>query len=789
MAGMATVICRYCGTENRADATFCNNCGGALKPIPAPSRPAPAPAPAASPASAHPTPSNATGRLSPQSLLAGHYLILKNAGQGGMAAVYQATDLKTRATVAIKEMSQDGLSAAELDEALASFASEAKMLRELRHPNLPRVYETLAEHARQYLVMDFIEGRTLEQRQQAAGGGPLPQTEVLEWARQLCSVLSYLHTRRPPIIFRDLKPANIMVTPQGQIKLIDFGIARAFAPGRAHDTQVLGTPGFAPPEQYGKAQTDNRADIYALGCTLYQLLTGYDPALTPFNLPPMRSRNPAIPASVQSAIERATKLDRDARYPTVDDFARGLLAGTSTGAQFQSVPKTTIPHTAVKPPASAQNWINTFNKVASAASAVAAAANAAATGAMNKGGNGSNGAHSATHQPAHAAARAAPTAPSMAAIVVVQPHTVDFGHLVLGQRGSLAITISGQNRVPVRGQIQALAPWLRVDRSRFDGPSTLVQLSAETSAIGKPGKQQSTLQIICDNQQLYVPVTVDVVPALSGQQARPAPAPRQKPAKPAKTASPAKGSQAQAAPNSARVARAAAKYAPRIRQGGGERWGRLASSMVLALIVAAGVLAAGQQLIGHALAVPMSAPIAMALLLLAALASGLGAVVGAGGRSWRGRITTALLGALIGGALVVFTAGPWFWSGFVGLSSLSTLLTHPVTIPQAVLLLAPVASATGGAIGADPFHSRWMLNVAGFVRRHAPIFITTGAILGGAYLGFALTHALLFGFLTPFGIAGGILLGLALARTANRLLRRGGRPPRAQPYGPYRAWP
>src|SRR5579872_179039 len=320
--------CRFCGTSNRADATFCSHCGGALKPVAVPSGAGAsiyARSPQASPGATH-TPTNSTGRLPPQAQLANRYLILKNVGQSGMAAVYKATDLRSGETVAIKEMSQDGLSLADLADALASFRSEAKMLASLRHPNLPRVYESFEQSARQYLVMEFIDGETLEQKQQRAGGAALPQGDVLGWARQLCDVLTYLHSRKPPIVFRDLKPANIMLTPKGQIKLIDFGIARVFAPGRAHDTQVLGTPGFAPPEQYGKAQTDARADIYALGCTLYQLLTGYDPATTPFNLPPMHTRNRAVSPVVQVAIERATKLDRDSRYPTVDAFARDLLA-------------------------------------------------------------------------------------------------------------------------------------------------------------------------------------------------------------------------------------------------------------------------------------------------------------------------------------------------------------------------------------------------------------------------------------------------------------------------------
>src|SRR5258707_15867954 len=160
--------------------------------------------------------------------------------------------------------------------------------------------------------------------------------------------------QRTPIICRHLKPGNIMVTTNGQIKLIDLGIARVFDPGRTRDTQVLGTPGFAPPEQYGKAQTDARADIYALGCTLYQLLSGYDPATTPFALPPISSRNPSVSPRVQQAIERATKLTREERFARADEFARALAAPTvkpakSTATPAQSPPRPPAPH----PPARA----------------------------------------------------------------------------------------------------------------------------------------------------------------------------------------------------------------------------------------------------------------------------------------------------------------------------------------------------------------------------------------------------------------------------------------------------
>ena len=236
------VACPYCGTQNRADATYCNNCGGALTSTTPPSSQPPT-------QTGGPRPQHATGRLPLQSRLAGRYLIGKKVGEGGMAAVYQATDTRNNETVAIKEMSQDGLTPQEIKESLDAFRFEADTLMRLRHPNLPRVYAHFFEGARNYLVMEFIDGQTVEQRLIDAKGS-LPETEVMGWAEQLCSALNYLHMQRPPIIFRDLKPSNVMVTRAGKVKLIDFGIARVFAPGRTRDTQILGTPGFAPPEQY-----------------------------------------------------------------------------------------------------------------------------------------------------------------------------------------------------------------------------------------------------------------------------------------------------------------------------------------------------------------------------------------------------------------------------------------------------------------------------------------------------------------------------------------------------------
>jgi tRNA A-37 threonylcarbamoyl transferase component Bud32 len=711
---MATLACQYCGTTNRGDAVYCNTCGALLTGGSA-AQPSAGPAASRS-SSARSTavpPANATGRLLPQSTLQNHYLILSTVGKGGMAAVYKATELTTGQTVAIKEMSQDGLSPDELQEALSSFKFEAETLRRLRHANLPRVYESFSERGRHYLVMDFIEGETLEQRLQAAGGQPLPEGEVLGWARQLCDVLGYLHDQRPPIIFRDLKPANVMVTADGHIYLIDFGIARVFAPGRTRDTQVLGTPGFAPPEQYGKTQTDARADIYALGCTLYQLLTAYDPATTPFSLPPLHSRNPRVSPAVQHAIERATKLDREARFATVADFGGALLAAPASS-------------TARTP--------------------------AAPVGA------------SATAQPPRAAARAA--AVPLAAIVVVQPAQVDFGKVDAGARGTVAVTISGQGGATVKGQITPLAPWLRVDSAHFDGKSTVVRVHAEPGRHASPGKQQGMLQIICDGQQLFVPAAIQVQPAkkTAGRKA---------------AAGSAAASAAHVVPN---------KYAvPAPRAGRGFTF---ATSLALGTGLSAALFALSPRLMAlpaqRLLTLPL--PAALGVLALAGLLAGAGALVGAGDAAGAGRLprlATSLLGGLAGIlALLLFTS-PFAWP------PLTDLLVARVPLHPLALVLAAALAGLGGAIGADPLLSQWLHAAWRFAVRYARVLTGIALVLGGAWLGFALTQGLgAFAVcLTPIAIIGGALLGLAVTRVLPLPPPRRGRPPRFRGRRYARLWP
>lgn len=280
-------------------------------------------------------------------LLNDRYRILEQVGQGGFGFVYKAADTSFGdRLVAIKEMEQKGLNAQEIGEAASSFKREALLLANLRHPHLPRIYDHFSDSGRWYLVMDYIEGETLEVylqqsvRDARSGKEHLPVEEILDIGLQLCTVLDYLHTRQPPIIFRDLKPANIMLT-QRHLYLIDFGIARHFKPGQIKDTMPLGSPGYAAPEQYGKAQTTPRADIYSLGVILHQLLTGDDPANTPFLLAPIPSDDDAALAKLALLIKQMSEIDashRPATATAVKHELQQIKAGQSGQRVLWSLP-------------------------------------------------------------------------------------------------------------------------------------------------------------------------------------------------------------------------------------------------------------------------------------------------------------------------------------------------------------------------------------------------------------------------------------------------------------------
>src|SRR5215469_1296342 len=290
------LYCDNCGAANPPTARFCQFCA-TLLPF-----------------------KYSTGELPDQTLLTGRYQLLKRIGQGGMGAVYKAADthLNNR-PVAIKEMSSTGLSPASLQEAETAFEREAHLLADLLHPNLPRIYDHFTENDRSYLVMDFIEGQTLEEYLEQIGGGPLPVDQVIKWGEQLCDVLNYLHTHQPPIVFRDLKPANVMISESGHIFLIDFGIARIFKPGKQHDTVALGSPGYAAPEQYGKSQSTPRSDIYSLGALLHYLLTGTDPSEQPFFFRQAAQVNTDVDPQLQALLEQMLEMDAERRPASAQD--------------------------------------------------------------------------------------------------------------------------------------------------------------------------------------------------------------------------------------------------------------------------------------------------------------------------------------------------------------------------------------------------------------------------------------------------------------------------------------
>lgn len=281
-------------------------------------------------------------------MLNDRYRILELLGQGGFGSVYKAADTSFGdRLVAIKALEQNGLSPEEIAAAATGFKREALMLANLRHPHLPRIYDHFSDSGRWYLVMDYIEGETLEVYLQKSVRDPhtgkrhLPVAEVLDTGLQLCAVLDYLHTRQPPIIFRDLKPANVMRTPERHLYLIDFGIARHFKPGQIKDTMPLGSPGYAAPEQYGKVQTTPRADIYSLGVILHQLLTGDDPTTTPFLLAPIQPDGDPILAKVALLITQMTQMNESHRPATaaaVMDELQQIQAGQSAQRVLWSLP-------------------------------------------------------------------------------------------------------------------------------------------------------------------------------------------------------------------------------------------------------------------------------------------------------------------------------------------------------------------------------------------------------------------------------------------------------------------
>ena len=363
----AHIFCSNCGVKNQKDAGFCFNCGNQLarpdatantfqtpanvadagQKASAPQFQTSAPqtktvtepplAQGAKPPTTNPSNlttseiNSATGFLSTNTILKQRYRILHSVGRGGMGAVYMGEDIQLgHRLVAIKEMSQGSLQPQEIQMGIDNFQREAHLLAGLQHPNLPSIYDHFEQNQRWYLVMSFIQGETLQDYLKYIPDGKIPLEDVLKIGTELCTVLHYLHTYQPPIIFRDLKPSNIMRDKNGHIYLIDFGIARHFKPGQEKDTASYASVGYAAPEQYGRAQTTPRSDIYSLGATLYHLISGYAPSQSPFRLPPLQSLVPTLPPRFVSLITHMLDLEENRRPSDMMAVNQELQAITSS---------------------------------------------------------------------------------------------------------------------------------------------------------------------------------------------------------------------------------------------------------------------------------------------------------------------------------------------------------------------------------------------------------------------------------------------------------------------------
>lgn len=275
------------------------------------------------------------GPLEPGTVLQRRYQIDRLLGGGGMGMVYLARDQRlSNRPCAIKEMVDHFIDPQQRIEANEYFAREADTLAQLKHPAIPAITDRFDDQNRHYLVMEYVEGRNLEE-ELALRGGPLPEGLVIDIARQLCDVLAYLHGLMPAIIYRDMKPSNVMLTGNGRVVLVDFGIARLFKAQRKGT--MIGTLGFAAPEQY-QGVADPRTDIYSLGATLHYVVTGRDPEkFPPFSFPPVRDLRPDISSNLAGAIDRALKYEMADRPSTVQEFRDMLLYGRGLAAASEQV--------------------------------------------------------------------------------------------------------------------------------------------------------------------------------------------------------------------------------------------------------------------------------------------------------------------------------------------------------------------------------------------------------------------------------------------------------------------
>jgi hypothetical protein len=382
----------------------------------------------------------------------------------------------------------DQLDPAEQIEARELFEREALLLAGLSHPALPHVADYFSENGRQYLVMELIEGETLDAR--ILSQGPVEVGQALRWGLQLCDVLRYLHERPQPIIFRDVKPPNIMVNGNGAVKVIDFGIARIYAAGKAQDTVAFGTPGYAAPEQYGKAQSDPRVDIYGLGATLHFLLTGLDPADHPFRFDPPSRTRAAVPPDLDDLVLKAVAVEPDQRWASMREMEQALerlessppTSGVGKGAKTAELPPL---------PPSPPDPLSAPGPVARPAPRGAAVPSLPAS-------SPGNGRSLASLPPP---SKVAPR---------FETSSFAFGTVRRGETRRVNVRILGE----VDGVLASSERrWLRAEPHRVRGRDPVVQLVAYSGPLREGREHHAIVTLKARGGQVQLPVTVEVAPS------------------------------------------------------------------------------------------------------------------------------------------------------------------------------------------------------------------------------------------------------------------------------------
>ncbi len=755
-------------------------------------------------------------------------------GHGGMGAVYQARDTRPRDTrrgtlCAIKEMSLSTVPPHEQPQAIQNFLAEARILSRLNHPNLPAFTDFFTEGARHYLVMEYIDGDTLEDLLER-NKGPFSEPRVLGWARQLCDVLEYLHSQQPPVIFRDMKPGNIMVTHSGRIKLIDFGIARLFQASSSQDTQLLGTPGFAPPEQYGSAQTDERSDIYSLAMTLFQLLT-LAVSENGFGLTDVHTKFPHISPPVARALEKATSLRPEDRYDSVVVFRRALLG---VGVfRFENGGEATTPAELAElcahyPDEAAdhlyageiESWLTEIGEadLARTTRRIRATVGDPEMGvtkflqavmgpnaqtrpykAAQTAGNGTSGQTATGVRGSRPGSRVSWPGRTRepANAVIVRPKIIDLGQVYPGLSAPILLTISGVKGALVSGTIRPVESWIVLDPTTFDGMSTPVRVRADTTRLRGSTHYTGTIMITPDNveQDIAVKVELDVLgfatssrSAIGGQtghsqgiladedalayQQSSTSTQRSTMAAPA-TASRSNTPGATVQENQPFTSAKDSHYKAKYGLPGSGGWAVLQTSARQAARLKYGRTFFGASMLA-----------ALCYLILAHISSP-GQAVLLPPNPWFVVVLVGLVPFATLGAIIVNWGSLWRNREIIsractglctallalGLSEAIWQSLFGGAAPQLQLIVMLLMTAAGATIGTAPRVSDRMLNAGMWAMQHMRWVMIGLAVLVGGGLGYALTSGIAIGCFTLFGVLLGSGVAVALVLRIDRLLK------------------